>query len=78
MAITSFITGVDAGCVDLCVDPRILRVLVINVKMTAEDFKLSPDSAEHHMFHREGGLRMNRVNFPGHLDTPFKHRLLFW
>src|SRR5256885_16703599 len=71
MGIASFFTGIDAGCVDLCIHPRIVRVLLINVKVTAEDFKLSSHSAEHHVFHRKGGLRMGWVNFPGHLDTPF-------
>jgi hypothetical protein len=56
VSVTPLVARIYAGGVSLGLNPRIRGVLLINVKLSANDFKLSLDGANHHVTYRKGNL----------------------
>src|SRR5690348_18427713 len=51
MCIASFIACVYTRCINLCVNPRIVRVLVINMQVTTQYIEVSSNGSKHHVFY---------------------------
>src|SRR5215471_21706751 len=64
MVIAVRIAGIDASSINLCVNPGVFRVLFVNMKVTAEYVKASPNCGKHHMFDCESRFRMCWIYFP--------------
>src|SRR5437660_4464483 len=64
--IALFIACIDAGSINLCIHPRILRMLFIDMQMPTQHIKMPTHSGEHHVFYRKCSFRMRWINFPCH------------
>jgi hypothetical protein len=51
MPITPLIACIYARCINLCVNPRIVGVLVINMQVTTQNIEVSPHGSKHHVLY---------------------------
>src|SRR5581483_5131348 len=76
MIVSIGVACIDTGCFDLSLNPRVCWILLINFELTAQHPEMTPDSTDHHMPDRKSGLRMRRINNPGHKITSFGSTIL--
>ncbi len=58
--------GVDAGRLDLDIDPRVGRVLLVELDRAAEALEPAAHLRDHHMPNGKLDVRMCEINLPGH------------